>query len=97
MSLDEFIHLPWQNIAGFIGFLIALTILFSKWIPGARQMVESTVRWLGVLFTQETNARIDATNSRIDTFTVQTNEKLDQVLGKMDDHVSDPHAHRETP
>jgi hypothetical protein len=51
MTIHEFINLPWQNIAGFVGFLIALTILFSRWIPGVKQMVESIVQWLGDLFT----------------------------------------------
>jgi hypothetical protein len=59
MTLDEFVHLPWQNIAGFVGFLIALTILFSKWIPGAKQMVESTVGWLGELFTAQLASKLD--------------------------------------
>lgn len=58
MTLDEFVHLPWQNIAGFVGFLIALTILFSKWIPGAKQLVEGTVSWLGDLFTDSLRADI---------------------------------------
>lgn len=79
MTLHDFIGLPWQNIAGFVGFLIALTILFSKWIPGVKQIVEAIVSWLGQLFTQELAAKID--------------EKFDRVLAKMDDHINDPDAH----
>lgn len=59
MTVDEFIRLPWQNIAGFVGFLIALTILFSKWIPGVRQLMESLVTWLGDLFTARMADKLD--------------------------------------
>lgn len=64
--IESFFQFPWQGVAGFFGFLIAISVLFSKWIPGVRKLVESMVMWLGELFTAPVTQKLDALAKSLD-------------------------------
>ena len=84
--MEEFFSFPWQGVAGFFGFLIALGVLFSKWIPGVRALVSSMVMWLGELFTAPVTNRLDALTQTLESH-INDNE-----LHVMHSHPEDTHA-----
>lgn len=85
-ALTEFFSWPWQNVAGFFGALIAVTVLFGKWVPGVKNLIESIVGWLGDLFTA--SLRIELSEIRKD-FRDHTQDP--EAHHRISDHKETPH------
>ena len=62
----SFTDVPWESIAGFLATVGLLGALFGKWIPFVRNIIESTVRWLGGMFTAELSGRVDHLSGRVE-------------------------------
>jgi hypothetical protein len=91
-GLEDFFSYPWQGVAGFFGFLIAVGVLFSKWIPGVRALVASMVTWLGEMFTASVTQRLDAITIALDNHINDTDAHRGRTL---DSHMLDDHAHEQ--